>query len=157
VNITDRSTMTELQITACVFGSIYAFHKSNRKHMPWYYSEGSNSVPFCGSFFFVYDLAFCRYKALKSPISYFRRRCESFDMSSAHAVARCSSPLTAKCDDFHCQTVRKIPIGPKLWHACNSKQLHRRVSVHLSSVYTDYSISTLRFYRFYTTFSFFMQ
>ena len=54
-------------------------------------------------------------------------------------VVRCFSPLTAKCDGFHCQTAQKISI------ACvfgNSKQLQRHNSVHLSSVYTDYSFSS---------------
>jgi len=51
-------------------------------------------------------------------------------------VARRFSPLTGKCGGFHCQTIRKIHVRYE-----NSNQLQRRDSVHLSSVYTDCSLS----------------
>jgi len=67
MNVSKRSPVTELQIMACVFGSIYAFHLI---------SEDLAVCPFSGGF--LHDLPFRRYKALKSPtlFSKFRWRCE---------------------------------------------------------------------------------
>jgi len=58
VNVNDRFSMTELQVTVCVFGSTYAFRLI---------AEGLTVYAlclFCGSF--LYDLPFCSYKAFKS-------------------------------------------------------------------------------------------
>ena len=62
-NLNDGSAVTELQVTACVFGSNYAFHLI---------AEGLLVCRFSGAF--LYDVPFCSYKALKSPTPYFRTR-----------------------------------------------------------------------------------
>jgi len=66
VNDNERSLVTEQQVTACVFSSIYAFHLI----------VGGLMVCFLLSL--LYDLLFCRYEALKSPtlFSKFRWRCD---------------------------------------------------------------------------------
>jgi len=68
--------VTELQVTACVVGSPYAFHLI---------AEGITVRPFSGSFFV--RLPFCRFKALNLPTHIFQTLgyVPSFDMSSAHA------------------------------------------------------------------------
>jgi len=42
VNVNDHAPMTELQVTTCIFGSTYAFHRI---------AEGLNGVPFLWKFF----------------------------------------------------------------------------------------------------------
>jgi len=58
VNVNDHSPVTELQVTTCVFGSTYVFHRI---------AEGLAVCRFCG---FLYDLLFGRYN-LKSSTPYF--------------------------------------------------------------------------------------
>ena len=77
----DRSSAIQLQVTACVFRSNYAFHLI---------AEGLTVCPFSGGF--SYDLPFCRY-GLWSHVPYFR----NLD-NVTNTVASCFSPL------FHCQT-----------------------------------------------------
>ena len=60
MNVNDCSPEPELQVTACVFGSSYAFHLI---------AEGLTVCPLSAEGF-LYDLLFCRYKALKSHTLY---------------------------------------------------------------------------------------
>jgi len=63
MNVNERISVAELQVTACVFGLTYAFRLMA--------GDMSNGVAFLRKFLWVYDLPFCRYKALKSPTRYF--------------------------------------------------------------------------------------
>ena len=92
MTVNERSPVTELQVTACVFGSIYAFHLIRL-------SGRSNDVPFVQRFP-LYDLPFCRYKALKPhticfEISMIMNTIMNTN-TKAHFAARCFSPFSAK-------------------------------------------------------------
>ena len=80
MNGNERSPVTELQFMACVCRSNCAFHLT---------AEGLTVCPFSGGF--LYELPFCRYKALKSPtlFSIFRWHYEHGNM-----VVRCISPFS---------------------------------------------------------------
>ena len=88
MNLNERSPVTELQVTACVFCSNYAFHLI---------AEGLTMWPFSLEVF-LYDLLFCRYKALKSSTI--------FSMSLRTRVSDAFHNLVPN-DDFHCQTPLK--------------------------------------------------
>ena len=66
MNRNKLSPVTDLQLTGCVFRSIYAFHLV---------AERLTAGPFFGSF--MYDLSFSNYKASKSTAPYFAR-CDMF-------------------------------------------------------------------------------
>ena len=84
MNLNERSPVTQLQVTAFVFCSNYAFHLI---------AEGITVWPF-SSEVFLYDLLFCRYKALKSSTI--------FSMSLRTRVSDALHNLMLN-DNFHCQ------------------------------------------------------
>jgi len=82
--------VTQLQVTACVFGLPYVFHLL---------AKDLTVCAFSGSF--LYDLPFCCYTRLLTDPSYFR----NFN-DNANTVARCFYHLVPN-DNFHCQTPLK--------------------------------------------------
>jgi len=90
VTVNERSPVTELQVTACVFGSIYAFHLIRL-------SGRSNDVPFVQRFP-LYDLPFCRYKALKPHIMFRNFDDYEHDYEHEHESSLCGQMLfTIQC------------------------------------------------------------
>ena len=86
MNLNDQSPVTALQITACVLRIAH--------------SEGLTVFPFSGGFF-LYDLPFCRYKALKSPTLF-----SNFSMTRRTGLPDAFHSLVPN-NNFHCQTPLK--------------------------------------------------
>jgi len=141
--------VTELQITACVFGPTYAFHLI---------AEGLAMFPFCGNF--LYNLPFWSYKTLNSPALFSMtlrtRLSDAFHHLVTNDNVHCQTPLkNAKFDLFgNEECLLANLVANRDWlivtvlqaTACTfrkqSKQLQRHDSIHLSSIYTDENFSS---------------
>jgi len=100
---------------------------------------------------------FCRYKALKSPTLFsmtlrtrlpdaFHHLAQTINYQTHFKNAKFDLGDSEKCQLANLVANRDwlIVTSYRLWHAfsSNAKQLQRHDSVHLSSVYTDYSFSS---------------